>query len=108
MSLVGSRPRIFPRLGPFIPLGSAQTVGFGVQHGVQRLFHRAANYFSQVLLNLPLVNLDHLTQLRHFSLVGGLHHPSSRAFLRPLCFTNQTYSSSNVRKIAYVIFSNPV
>jgi hypothetical protein len=30
----------------------AKTVRFGVQHGVQRLFHRAANHFSQVLLNL--------------------------------------------------------
>jgi hypothetical protein len=39
-----------------------------------------------VFLNLPLVNLDHLAQLRHFCLV-----------------TNQTYPSSNVRKIACVI-----
>ena len=31
----------------------AKTVGFGIQHGVQRLFHRATDHFSQVLLNFP-------------------------------------------------------
>ena len=64
----------------------AKSIRFSVQHRVQRFFHRAADHFSQVFLNLPLVNLDHLAQLRHFCLV-----------------TNQTYPSSNVRKTACVI-----
>jgi hypothetical protein len=28
LPLVGSRSRVLPRLGPFVPLGSAKTVGF--------------------------------------------------------------------------------
>src|SRR4029453_17453076 len=34
VSLVGTRPRVFPRLRPFVPLGPAKTVRFRVQHGV--------------------------------------------------------------------------
>src|SRR5258708_11842207 len=93
----GTCSRILPCFGAFIPLGTAKTVRFGVQHGVQCLFHRATNDLSQMLLNLPLINMNHLAQHRYFlacfSLVGGLHRPP-----QALSFTNQTHSSSNVRK----------
>src|SRR5437016_5683167 len=85
--LVGTRSRVLARFGAFVPLGTTKTVGFRVQHRVQRLFHRAAHHFAQMLLNLLLIDLDHLAQLRYFlacfSLVGGLHRRSSRTFLRP-------------------------
>jgi hypothetical protein len=44
--LVRTRSRILPRLGWFVPLGPTQSVRFRVEHGVQRLFRRAANHFS--------------------------------------------------------------
>jgi hypothetical protein len=30
----------------FVALGSTQTIGFRIRHGVQRLFHRAADHFA--------------------------------------------------------------
>jgi len=45
---------LHPARGPFVTLGAAKTVRFSIQHGVQRL-HRAANHFSQMLLNFPFV-----------------------------------------------------
>jgi len=45
--------------------GSAQ-IRLSIEQGVQRLFHRAPYDFSQVRLNLALINLNYLAQLRHF------------------------------------------
>ena len=64
--LPSARPRVLPCLSLFIPLGSAKAVRFCIQQGVQRLLHRTAHHFSPMLLYLPLINLDHLTQLRYF------------------------------------------
>ena len=95
LPLVGARPRILAGLGPFVAFRASQTIRFAIEHDDQRLFHRAAYHFAQVLLNLPLINLNHLAQLRSslwsfwsclvllFFLVGGPHRSSSLAFLRP-------------------------
>jgi hypothetical protein len=68
---------------------------------VQGRFHRAANHFSQVRLNLVLIDLHHLAELRYFlayfALAAGLHRRFSSGLSLP-SFTNQIYLSSNVRK----------
>jgi hypothetical protein len=57
------------------------------EHGVQRLFRRAANHFADLCLNLPFADLNDLAQpsyvLPHFSLVAGTVAPR---FLTPMLY----------------------
>jgi hypothetical protein len=104
LPLVGARPRILAGLGPFVAVRASQTIRFAIEHDDQRLFHRAAYHFAQVPLNLPLINLNHLAQLRsspavplvlpRAAFLPGWWAPSFLLFgpSQTLCSTNQTPS----------------
>jgi hypothetical protein len=81
LPLVATCTRVLAGLGAPATLRTAEVICLRVQQRIQRLFHRAAHYFSEVSLYLPLINLNHLAELGYllvcFSLVGGLHRPSS-------------------------------
>ena len=76
----------------FLIDAAAKMTIIGIQQGVQRLFHRAANHFSLVRLDLALIDLDHLAEPCHFlagfpclvdSLVAPLGRSSSLLFYQP-------------------------
>lgn len=52
-------PRVHPLWAVFVAFGSAELIGFRLQHRVERLLHGRAHHFAQVLLHQRLVNLDH-------------------------------------------------
>src|SRR5271169_3676581 len=70
--------------------GTAELVSLGVQHRVQRLFHRTANHLAKMVTNPGFIDLDHLTHrllVTHRLLLHSMKKPSL----------------PKVRKILYVI-----
>jgi hypothetical protein len=50
-----------PSLAALIATSSAELVRLGIQHGVQRLFHRATDHLTEMVSNPGFIDLDHLT-----------------------------------------------
>src|SRR6266852_4792312 len=103
LPLVGTCPRILPRLGPFVPLSTAKTVGFGVEHSVPRSLPQCC---KPLLPGVPESSPHRSESPGSASPLLPLWAPSPllSCIPQPLCFTNQTRPPrSNVRKIAYVI-----
>ena len=86
-------------------------IGF-LKHRIQRLFHGAANPFTQMRLNLLLIDLNHLVQL-----LSPLRSP--RPYLAQLSFlalavpvsrylhtscTSQTYSPQYAKTACFLIW----
>jgi hypothetical protein len=57
---IASGSRVFTPFTVSVIPGPAQTIRFGIQQGVQRLFHRTANHVIQMDLNLLLVDLNNV------------------------------------------------
>src|SRR4029077_14354967 len=52
---------VLPSLAALVTAGTAELVCFSIQHGVQRLFHRATRHLAKMIANPRFIDLDHLT-----------------------------------------------
>jgi hypothetical protein len=47
--IVTASPGVLPSLAALVAAGTAELVCFGIQHGVQRLFHRATHHLAKMI-----------------------------------------------------------
>ena len=62
-TLIMSGSRIDSLGSPFVFMRLAQFVCFGIQQGIEGVFNRRADHFTQMVFELSLVNFDHITQV---------------------------------------------
>src|SRR4029077_385939 len=70
---------VLPSLAALVTAGTAELVCFSIQHGVQRLFHRATNHLAKMIANPRFIDLDHLTHrllVTHRLLLQCMKKPS--------------------------------
>jgi hypothetical protein len=62
LALEMAGPGVHPIRRMLVSLSAAKLVCFGIQKGVQRLFHGRYDDFVEVILDQTLVNGDHVTK----------------------------------------------
>src|SRR4051812_14472503 len=92
--LIAAGPRVLTSLAALVTASAAELVCLSIQHGIQRLFHRATNQLAKMVPDTGFIDLDHLT---HRLLVT--HRLLLHCMKKP--------SILKVRKILYVIQSTP-
>src|SRR5258708_32388675 len=88
--LIAAGPGVLPSLAALVTTSAAELVCLSIQHGIQRLFHRATNQLAKMVPDTGFIDLDHLT---HRLLVT--HRLLLHCMKKP--------SILKVRKILYVI-----
>src|SRR5271163_1656069 len=91
-SLVAASPSVLAGLTALVTTCAAKLVCLGIQHRVQRVFHRVTNQLAKMVPDTGFIDLDHLT---HRLLVTH----------RLLLHSTKKPSLPKVRKILYVISS---
>src|SRR5271168_2558988 len=89
-SLVAASPSVLAGLTALVTACAAKLVCLGIQHRVQRVFHRVTNQLAKMVPDTGVIDLDHLT---HRLLVTH----------RLLLHSTKKPSLPKVRKILYVI-----
>src|SRR5208282_4698629 len=89
-SLVAASPSVLAGLTALVTACAAKLVCLGIQHRVQRVFHRVTNQLAKMVPDTGFIDLDHLT---HRLLVTH----------RLLLHSTKKPSLPKVRKILYVI-----
>src|SRR6185436_15054507 len=77
--IVAASTGVLPSLTAFVTAGTAQLVCLSIQHGVQRLFHRATNHLAKMVSDPGFIDLDHLTHrilVTHRLLLHSMKKPS--------------------------------
>jgi hypothetical protein len=77
--IVAASPGVLPSLAALVTAGTAQLVCLSIQHGVQRLFHRATNHLAKMVSDPGFIDLDHLTHrilVTHRLLLHSMKKPS--------------------------------
>src|SRR3954470_927076 len=88
--LIAAGPGVLTSLAALVTASAAELVRLSIQHGIQRLFHRATNQLAKMVPDTGFIDLDHLT---HRLLVT--HRLLLHCMKKP--------SILKVRKILYVI-----
>src|SRR4029079_12281487 len=90
--LMSAGPGVLTSLAALVTASAAELVCLSIQHGIQRLFHRATNQLAKMVPDTGFIDLDHLT---HRLLVT--HRLLLHCMKKP--------SILKVRKILYVILA---
>ena len=77
--IVTASAGVLPSLAALVTAGTAELVCFGIQHGVQRFFHRATHHLAKMIADPRFIDLDHLTHrllVTHRLLLQCMKKPS--------------------------------
>ncbi len=103
LALVMAGPGVDPLRRMLVALRPAELVRFGVQHGVQRLFHGRYDDFVEVVLDQAFVDGDHVTKGLRCAVRGWRRSVGGSAFVHGSETFLRTTRSKNVRKNPDVI-----
>src|SRR6476660_10500319 len=77
--LIAAGPGVLTSLAALVAASAAELVCLSIQHGIQRLFHRATNQLAKMVPDTGFIDLDHLTHrllVTHRLLLHCMKKPS--------------------------------
>src|SRR5208282_2566874 len=101
-SLVAASPSVLAGLTALVTACAAKLVGLGIQHGVQRVFHRVTNQLAKMVPDTGFIDLDHLTHrllVTHRLLLHSMKKPSIPKVRKILYVIRSTRASISLRDV---------
>ena len=100
---IAAGPGVHPVWRVFVTLGVTQVIGFGIQHGIQRLFDRAPDHLVQVASDLRFIDANYFTQRFRGVFFHGGPHWSVLLSWSTTVLTDRGHHLKICAKIIYVI-----
>src|SRR3954462_8491831 len=100
--LIAARPGVLTTLAALVTASTAELVCLSIQHGIQRLFHRATNQLAKMVPDTGFIDLDHLTHrllVPHRLLLHCMKKPSILKVQKILYVIRPTYARAHIEPV---------